>query len=1589
MPSSDKQSNSFDSQSPTYLGSDEQIAARLTAGVDNNIISPKHENVFRKEDREPLRTIGEFTLIREIGRGGMGVVYEATQASLDRRVALKTLPVSGRMDQRQIQRFQNEARAAAQLQHPNIVPVFSIGTEAGIHYYAMQLIPGHDLAHFIRHAKTLLESPRAPRSGDTPKFAPGTTAQVLQPTPGVLRTGTDSAVAEGSTLSVPLSGFIDMMADHKSSVADRKAFESILQIGIQAAEALHFAHQLGIVHRDIKPSNLMLDNEGKLWVTDFGLAQIQGAGALTMTGEVIGTLRYMSPEQPLGQRVLVDQRTDVYSLGVTLYELLTFRKAFGGDTPKEIIRQVCFDEPVSIRRLNPRVPEDLETIVLRAMSKNPDDRYQSAQELADDLERFRTDQPISARRPTLLQQGRRWIRRHVALATSVAVGIVLLLLTSLTATGMIWNSLNAETLQRQRAESLLDKSEGLRLIANSALVKAENPGLALLLAVKGAELSPGVDANTALLNALGSNHELKTFSPRNESTGTLCISPDGKRVVTTVPGSLRLSGSFPAVESNLATGEPVQSFDDGSALISAAYSPNGRYLLMISRSPRNGIQIKSEDNSVPALNESETTPTLWDVESGRKRHSFNDAHVDTAIGAAFSPSSEQLALPGRDNDVKIYSTIDGRLQGSMKGHAKRVLSVAFSPDGRRLVSVAKDNTVRVWDTLSGDELRQFQATSSDRYPVVAAFVDNSDKLLVSSAGGSQLLSVESGQQLNPRHWPETASKVSRDGRLIALYLRFGEDVSVWDSRSLVRLCRFKALDRVADVDISDDGKSLIATGRTEAGIYRTEDGELAARLQGHTGRIRKALFVSDNKRVVTVADDRTVRSWRILNGADDNIVMRHPAELFASPWSFSKDGALVSVSTRASLYTDLRDKNGLPVASSYSGNLHAHAAGSAHLVTIDHDEVIIWNALTSRRISALKFETDKVVNALAVTGSDVVLIRLENQPAVLWNPSTGTRVQASDPQERVTAVDVHPSEPKVIVAQQNGECRLLDPRTGALLQVLPHQFHVLRAHFSPSGARVVTIDSQNSVHLWGLDKDVPERTIHEPDALINNAGFSGDESAILTWCDTNSDLVRVWSSASGELLGKTSFGLTPGVAIHPSLPLAALTSVDNGLILWNWENGTETSLTKSPAMTPRFGNGRLVAIEAMPEFQRTSEKTWGHPSREEFARSMITFRDAATGHLVANQPLAVDPANVTIDPDSENIILSYRQFETHVIRTDDHSVIAGIGNHSGPIAFQSFIGNSSNIAIASLDGRVSIWDQAGRRLHLLQQHNQPIRNAAISSDGLRLATFDASGNGLLWDTQSGQKIMDLQEHTKSLQSVQFSPSGRSLLTASLDDSIRIWDLISRTSQLLKFDQGVLHAEWSSDESQLLIVTGREASEARIQSGASPVPAAFLHNLKDGGRTALEVVGPIQLARFRPGRKQAIVLSKDGKVTLHDQATGRSLQTFNPNGQPAYRVAISPDGGELVMQHDQEISLWNVELCAEVARLPMKYDRSLKNWNDWVPFSFDGESLLTSGRGLQKWPRNLMKAALTQIPRPMSDEEKQRFLISAPVEPLVD
>jgi serine/threonine protein kinase/predicted RNA polymerase sigma factor len=417
-------------------------ALRMMADLSN---APADERPSFAGDATPLGELGDFRLVREVGRGGMGVVYEAEQLSLRRRVALKMLPLAAALEPKQLQRFKNEAVAAASLHHEHIIPVYAVGCERSVHFYAMQFIEGCTLAQVI---------------------------QALQPEDGRPAADPDATVAywpAGAAATPPAA----VLSTERSDPRGRAYYRRVAELAAQAAEALEHAHGLGIVHRDIKPGNLLVDPAGKLWVGDFGLARLGAEAGLTLSGDLLGTLRYMAPEQALARHGLVDHRADVYGLGATLYELLTLRPAVTATERAEVLRQVAFEEPTAPRKLDRGIPVELETVALKCVAKNPAERYATAGDLAEDLRRWLADQPIRAKRPSLAQRTRRWSRRHRALVGGGAAALLVGLCAALAVLGLKNRELTAanerERQARTEAEAAQEAAEQRFALAQSAV----------------------------------------------------------------------------------------------------------------------------------------------------------------------------------------------------------------------------------------------------------------------------------------------------------------------------------------------------------------------------------------------------------------------------------------------------------------------------------------------------------------------------------------------------------------------------------------------------------------------------------------------------------------------------------------------------------------------------------------------------------------------------------------------------------------------------------------------------------------------------------------------------------------------------------------------------------------------------------------------------------------------------------------------------------------------------------------------------------------------------------------------------------------
>jgi hypothetical protein len=706
----------------------------------------------------PGSVFGGYRIEREVGRGGMGIVYDAFHLALGRRVALKVLPLWGGQPSPHLERFLREARTAAGLHHTNIVPVFDVGQVSGLPYYAMQLIAGTGLDQ---------AGPRRGREG--PSW-----------------------------------------------------YRWVAGLGVQAAEGLGHAHQRGVIHRDVKPSNLLVDDQGVVWITDFGLARAAGDVSLTASGAVVGTPRYMSPEQAETARRRIDHRTDIYSLGVTLYEVLTRRPAFEGHTPQEVISQIVSREPPSPRQLDPAVPRDLETIVLKAMAKRPEDRYSTAVELADDLRRFLGGEPVRARRISSAGRLVRWARRNRAAAALLLVSAVAVLALVGLFVSKVYQARLAEAFaeaewarvkearQRARAEQALDtavtaeRAEAqARLQERLALERAEaSEYFHRILLASNAWKDGDIRRAKQLLDQTAPARRgwewyyLSRLCNESRLTPecTVLKCPDGVRCLAYRPDGRELAaaggdGKSAIVLWDPATGRLSRTLSGhAGGVMALAYSPDGKRLASggLDRKVRvwdvvRGAEVfrlslgeayaarlaYSPDGKLLAVATSGGRIKVMDAATGRQVRTFRDDWTEVK-GLAFSPDGRRLACG--DIGIKVWDVDDGRVVVTLRGgHTLPVSGLAFTPDGRRLVSCSLDRTVKLWDLGTGREVFALRGHSSC-VNGVAVSPDGSRLASAGEDGTVKLWDVETGKEALTLHGPGgplSALRFSPDGRALA------------------------------------------------------------------------------------------------------------------------------------------------------------------------------------------------------------------------------------------------------------------------------------------------------------------------------------------------------------------------------------------------------------------------------------------------------------------------------------------------------------------------------------------------------------------------------------------------------------------------------------------------------------------------------------------------------------------------------------------------------------------------------------------------------------------------------------------------------
>ncbi|MEM1067511.1 MAG: protein kinase [Planctomycetota bacterium] len=1365
--------------SPTNDGSKKDSIAPTTAGQQGTP-DASLESIASAD-----RRLGDFRILHEVGRGGMGVVYEAEQLSLGRRVALKVLPFAAMLDSRQLVRFKTEAQAAAKLHHPNIVPVYFVGCERSVHFYAMQLINGQSLSSAIHSLRDQVQAGVALGSAS------------LQSSPN------ESTGDRASSATL----------HSKSNNTKTNHCRTMVKMIIQAADALEHAHLSGIVHRDIKPGNLLLDSNQDLWVTDFGLARIEQNQQLTMTGDVVGTIRYMSPEQAASSRT-IDHRTDIYSLGVTLYEALTLQPPFVSSDRQELLNKIARQDPAAPSKLNPQIAEELDAIVLKAIEKEPQARYDSAEAFAEDLRCYLDNRPVSARRPSLATKTQKWLRRHPAVLRSGLVILFLLAIVSTLSTIFVSRAYNeaedalemaavaAENLEDSRkiAEATSDKNEGLLYVRGLSLIAAS------LREGDGAGAADQMQQNPAF----SERPELRgiewAFLHRALFVGNRLIAEQDSEFTATAYSQ----PSNPDLPCFFAFGDAagrIQLWDatsrrrvcdlDGhqTSIESLAFHPNGEFLASC-----------SEDGIV----------RIWNVIEQREVRSKADCHDEGTIYAlAYSPDGTSLATCGDDLLLRIWSSEDFEMTGEFSGHTRPIRSLAFSPDGQSIVSGSSDRRLKIWDLKTGKEKHHLPGHNG---MVLSVCFSPSGQYVISGANDEtiRIWSTESGKQV-------AIINGHRDGVQAVTMLDDERTIVAGDRSGQLRLWRIsgrRITDQYQIEYLHFESVRLAPNGRIWAGLR--DNGDVLVRdlamqrttvidqwehFEYHDGRRESLAFSPDGLRLYC--------SNRILTRTStdgDDWQRLHILDVpTGTPGDFSSDNEILATGYKNLIKTwnqqgELKrewkvDANKI-LGIRFSPNTSEFACWSN-----DHF-FEIWNAEEGKRTHRIELPRSHPFDIEWSPNGDRLAICSQAQEVFVWDRDSKTLEQVKTDGERCNAVAwieggtaialsipgrfrfirwLDGSRPDEILgsnrsaqdfstSNQQGQLLSHDYYLGVTVQdleiielesqrgdtLLGHADRIWSLSISPDGKDLISCSRDGTVRGWTLQSSDPwdwlTQRRHRDDFVDDFTWTAAGDHLLLTQLDrfnlfdwmTGEDLREVTDFDAG--LSHQQGFVCEAIACDNDDSWIASGHRDGRVHVWNRDQPKAIKTFQafeSDVSVVRFSrDGKwLVASSRM----NNGLKIWDTETWNEIAA------------LVAD-----DCDDLCFSSDGKWLAYCAGR-EAALLNIAEAKTVKRLKGHSITVHGVAFSNDSKKVATACEDRKLRIWDiESGDLVDTIVGHRAKIKRVAFSPDDRTLVSGDEAGNVKLWNLESGQEFYTLVQYDTAIKRIAFHPSGSALVILTED-----------------------------------------------------------------------------------------------------------------------------------------------------------------------------------------------------------------------------
>jgi WD40 repeat protein len=966
--------------------------------------------------------IGRYRILRLLGEGGMGVVYEAEQEQPRRTVALKVIKL-GFASQRQLRRFEQESRALGRLQHPGIAQIYEAGSaDSGFGpqpYFAMELIRGESL---LQYAET-----------------------------------------------------------HQLKTRQR------LELIAKVCEAVQHAHQRGIIHRDLKPGNILVDESGQPKVLDFGVARATDSDAQvtlqTDVGQLVGTLAYMSPEQVLADPLEIDTRSDVYALGVILYELLAGRLPYAiGTQVHETVRTIREVDPVPLRSTSRSYRGDIETIVGKALEKDKARRYASAAGMAADIQRYLNNEPITARRPSAAYLLQKFARRNKLPVAAAAAFFVVLLAAFATTVNLYL-----------KAKAAQASAEAGELLAWAAASLGEDPERGLILGLyswgKQRAMVPGLEQ--FLHEALLRSQSRLTLRGHQDFVLSVAWSPDGSKLATT-------SWDRTAKVWDASTGRELRTLRGHQHYVySAAWSPDSSKLATV-----------SWDHTVK----------MWEVSTGRELLTLR-GHRSRVYKVAWSPDGSKLATASWDHTAKVWEASTGREVLTLRGHQDALLAVAWSPDSKKLITASEDRTAKVWDASTGRELLTLRghqgsvwsvAWSPDGGKLVTASVDRKAKVWASRTGRELLtllghqdsvLSVAwspDGSKLATASWDHSAKLWEASTGRELLTLRGHQD-SVWDvawspdgsrlatasldhttkvwevsaSRELLTLHGHQ--DSVSSVAWSPDGSKLAtASWDHTAKLWEASTSRELLTLRGHRDRLSSITWSPDSSKLATTSSDHTAKVWEASTGRELLTLRGHQDAVWGVAWS--PDGSKLATTSSDHTAKVWEASTGRELLS-----LHGHqdsvwgvawSPDGSKLATASLDHTAkVWEVNTGRELMTLNGHRDSVYSvAWSPDGAKLATASWDHTTKV-WEASTGRELRSLlGHRTRAYGVAWSPDGSKLATASWDHTAKVWDVSTGReLLTLRGHQDYALSVAWSPDGKHLASAGADGIAQIYAME----------------------------------------------------------------------------------------------------------------------------------------------------------------------------------------------------------------------------------------------------------------------------------------------------------------------------------------------------------------------------------------------------------------------------------------------------------------------------------------------------------------------------------------